>query len=672
MLLKRWIGVLGLGLGIGLSGAWPAIAADAPTAVKPPAEQSAAYAHLMRAVLAARRGDFGAASAEIERALDAVPDSPELLVEAAELLSWTGRAQQAERLARRALELDPAQPRALRFLGDFQLARALANAEDVESRDEALQLFERLAAGDGPVDPEVLTRILQLRHRAGNLAGALEVARQVVALRPGDSTAARTLAQLLLQQGEEREALGVLLAHLATHAAAEDLALFAEQLAHNLEGWETVALILAPKEPFPLEARVTWRLLGEAYLRLDRMPDAARALERAREAGPEDLRVRNHLALAYRSVGRGADAAELLAELVRESPEFPSFRQLLAETLEFQGDASGALAAYSAALESWAATADAAPVRDAIRQRMALLYNGLDDPAAAETMLDQVENTEDILTVRIRGRCAIQARKWDEARRAVRRLRVQGEDGLAALLEGEVLARQGRWSKAAPKFEEAIARLGPDLRRRIAEIYRTEGRPEEGRSLLAGWVQADPENADARFLFGEYLYLIDRFEDAEPELRESFRLNPRHAPALNFLGYSYAERNTRLDEALDLIQRALEIDAWSGAYLDSLGWTYYQMGRYTDARGPLERAAREMPKDATILEHLGDVYLSLDDTDAAVAAWRRALAAGAADPQALRGKISTTAGDESDAVATEDEGGAAPRSADTSSLIPPP
>lgn len=669
MQLKRWIGVASLW--IGLSWALPAGAAEEPVAAKSLDVQGAAYAHLMRAVLAARRGEFGAASAEIQRALDAVPDSPELLVEAAELLSWTGRAQQAERLARRALELDPEQPRALRFLGDFQLARALANAEDIASRDDALQLFERLAAVGGPADPDVLTRILQLRHRAGDLAGALEVARQVVALRPGDSTAARTLAQLLLQHGEEREALDVLLVHLSTHAAAEDLALFAEQLAHNLEEWEMVVAIMSPREPFPPEARVTWRLLGEAYLRLDRMSEAARALERAREASPEDLRVRNHLALAYRSVGRGADAAELLAELVRESPEFPSFRQLLAETLEFQGDASGALAAYSAALESWASTADAAPVRDAIRQRMALLYIGLDDPDAAEAMLDKVENTEDILTVRIRGRCAIQARKWDEARRTVRRLRVQGEDGLAALLEGEVLARQGRWSKAEPKFEEAIAQLGPDLRRRIAEIYRTEGRPEEGRSLLAGWVQQDPENADARFLFGEYLYLIDRFDDAEPELRESFRLNPRHAPALNFLGYSYAERNTRLEEALDLIKRALEIDAWSGAYLDSLGWTYYQMGRYAEARGPMERAAREMPKDATILEHLGDVYARLEERKAALAAWKRALDAGAADPQALREKISGIADGESDAVATEDEGEAAPPSADTSSLIPP-
>jgi tetratricopeptide (TPR) repeat protein len=633
---KRWFGVMALAL---LVPGVPALVASDP-AVTSTAERAAGYAHLMLAVGAARRGEFAAASDEIDRALAAQPDDADLLVESAELLSWTGRPSQAERHARQALEIDPQHEAGLRFLADLLLTRALASADDIASRQEATLLLERLAARD-PSDSEVLGRLAQLRHRAGDLPAAIEAARQVVALTPGDATATRSLAQLLLQAKEEREALDVLLNYVGTHPETEDLALFAEQLAHNLEAWPRVVEVLEAS-PVPITGVVSARLLGESYLRSGRAKDAARTLELARDQNPQDLRVRNNLALAYRSQGRMADASALFAEMVAESPDFPSFRQLLAETLEIQGDAEGALAAYATALEAWGDAPDAAPVRDAVRQRMALLELGRGSFAAARTMLGSVENPEGTLSVRIAGRIAVESGDWAEVRRTVRKLRALEEPGLGALLEGEALVLQKRWGKAESAFAEALELLGSDVRRRIAEIYRTAARPEVGLELLQSWVASEPENADARFLLGEYLYLLDRFDAADPELRAAFRLEPSHAPALNFLGYSYAERNTRLDEALDLIGRALAIDEWNGAYLDSLGWTYFQLGRYADARDPLERAAREMPKDPTILEHLGDVYSRLGDEPAALSAWQRALEAGPEDPLPLREKLGSS------------------------------
>lgn len=173
----------------------------------------------------------------------------------------------------------------------------------------------------------------------------------------------------------------------------------------------------------------------------------------------------------------------------------------------------------------------------------------------------------------------------------------------------------------------------------MAEVYREGGRTHEGLKLLRAWAVAEPELADARFHLGVYLYALERLDEAEKELREAFRLDPEHDRALNFLGYSLAERKIHLEEALAMIERALEVDAWNGAYLDSLGWVYHQMGRYEEALQPLERAARELPKDATVLEHLGDVYLSLGERQGAVTAWNRALVAGAPDAEGLRVKI---------------------------------
>ena len=228
---------------------------------------------------------------------------------------------------------------------------------------------------------------------------------------------------------------------------------------------------------------------------------------------------------------------------------------------------------------------------------------------------------------------------WSEARRYTKRLAAADRKGIAALLEGEIAVGERRWGKAKSHFDEALAGLGDRARRTIAEVYREAGRPETGLELLEEWRDGSPNESGARFALGVFLYELDRFEDSEIELQETIRLDPEHAPALNFLGYGLAERKVRLEEALGLIERALATDRWNGAYLDSLGWVYYQMGRHEEALEPLEKAAREMPRDSTVLEHLGDVYLRLGERANALVAWTRALEAGSEQREALEGKI---------------------------------
>jgi len=101
-------------------------------------------------------------------------------------------------------------------------------------------------------------------------------------------------------------------------------------------------------------------------------------------------------------------------------------------------------------------------------------------------------------------------------------------------------------------------------------------------------------------------------------------MNPRHAQARNYLGYSWAERGINLDKALEHIQKALEIDPENGAYIDSLGWVYFQQGEYVRAREELKKAIKLM-KDSVIYEHLGDTYNKLGETRRALDAYRKAL-----------------------------------------------
>jgi len=87
----------------------------------------------------------------------------------------------------------------------------------------------------------------------------------------------------------------------------------------------------------------------------------------------------------------------------------------------------------------------------------------------------------------------------------------------------------------------------------------------------------------------------------------------------------YAERGQNLTEAVQLIKRALDLDPENGYFIDSLGWAYYQQGRYADALEELQRAVSLAKEDPVILDHLADAYIKTGRTDDAITVWERAL-----------------------------------------------
>lgn len=97
---------------------------------------------------------------------------------------------------------------------------------------------------------------------------------------------------------------------------------------------------------------------------------------------------------------------------------------------------------------------------------------------------------------------------------------------------------------------------------------------------------------------------------------------PNTPHILNYLAYMWAEEGKNLDEALAHALKALETEPDNGAYLDTLGWIYYKQGDYQQAREKIESARELMPNDPTIIEHLGDVYLAMDNKQEAIVHWK--------------------------------------------------
>ncbi len=112
---------------------------------------------------------------------------------------------------------------------------------------------------------------------------------------------------------------------------------------------------------------------------------------------------------------------------------------------------------------------------------------------------------------------------------------------------------------------------------------------------------------------------------AEETLRNILKKTPENPIALNNLGYFLLERDEKIAEAVELIHKAVKIDATNPSYLDSLGWGYYKLGKLDESEKYLKEAVRINPTSPNIYEHLGDVYLKQGKTELAKSAWQKAL-----------------------------------------------
>lgn len=167
----------------------------------------------------------------------------------------------------------------------------------------------------------------------------------------------------------------------------------------------------------------------------------------------------------------------------------------------------------------------------------------------------------------------------------------------------------------------------------LCQIYRSQRRISEAIVVIEDMklIPLDRETQrDAHFLLANLYYEDQKFDRVEEELQMALKMDPDFHEANNFLGYFFAENNKNLDEAIQLINKALKAQPQNGAYLDSLGWAFYKKAQ-TEGRNDyfimalqkLQKAV-QLAEEPDIYEHIGDVHYSLGNWDEAVMFWEKA------------------------------------------------
>ena len=514
----------------------------------------------------------------------------------------------------RAAKLPPVPGRA----GPYLAARAAAAANDFVP---AARFFDQAVQQD-PSDPYLRDGALVAMLSAGQIDDAVAMARQMM-----DGEGRTELAGLvtrieLARQGDWAGVLKMLDEMPSTPSGAGPL------LDGMMKAWAQMGAGKASEAFATLEKLGTRRgAAGMARFQLALAKASVGDFEAAAKA-LDDTEASGHLAglIAHVQVlsqlERRDEAIKLLDEVpqLQTEPRLAEMRAKLAvgETLPFdviRTPADGiaqVLATFAGALMGGEDTDPLSliyarlaqylsPDMPEARLMVAQLLQGAGQFDLAEAEFEAIRASGDMRPVAELARIDALSRagRSDAAEAAARALTDAWPDLAPAWMAlGDLLRQQDKFGEAIPVYDKAV------------ELLQKDADPE------ASWF--------ALYARAISLERTRQFDRADADFQAALKLQPDQAPVLNYLGYSWVDRNVRLDEGLELIKKAVALRPDDGYILDSLAWAYYRLGRFAEAVEPMEKAVSAMSEDSLVNDHMGDIYWMVGRKREAEIQWRRA------------------------------------------------
>src|SRR2546423_1447027 len=319
-----------------------------------------------------------------------------------------------------------------------------------------------------------------------------------------------------------------------------------------------------------------------------------------------------------------AEAAKRLAQFVEKNPSSRQGRLAFARALMADKRMPEARKQYEALL--------AANPNDAeLVYTIGILAFQLKDYAVAEQNLKRLialPDYRDPDSARfILGQIAEEQKQWPRAIQWYDAIE-DGEQALPARLRtANAIAKQGKLDAAREYLHKTAAdHPGQEVQFTVAEaqLLRDANRPQDAYQLLAEALKSEPDQPELLYDFALTAEKLEKYDVLEANLRKLIEVKPDHPHAYNALGYSFAERNTRLGEARKLVEKALELAPEDYFIIDSFGWVQYREGDLKGAAQTLRRAYDGRP-DAEIGAHLGEVLWMLGQRGEANRIWQESL-----------------------------------------------
>lgn len=467
--------------------------------------------------------------------------------------------------------------------------------------------------------------------RSGRWDASLSLYRGLAARHPDSIAVRQALVETALRAGRPQDALAAAREWVAldTTTVAGFVALGRARLAAG----ETAAARTAFDRALLLDPANIEALNWASSHRERSDPTAARSLlEKFLIGNPEQDDVRARLAEMQQTQGDFPAAEKSWKKVLEQDPDNPEARMALAGLYDARGDTATAVAAYAAYLES-------NPDDVSVLTRLGQLEYIRGRSASARDSLDRALRLAPDNESALFWRALIDQDTGDWASAVERMERVatvNRDPGVLIRLAG-AYARLGRPRDALRVFKrlQKSQPNNPDFTYTLALAHGEVGNARSARRWLARTVALDPARTEAHFQLALAWDKAGQFEKAVPSFRRAVVLNPEHHIALNYLGYSWADRGENLDEALLLVRRAVALDPDNPAYADSLGWAFFRLNRTTEAVAVLAAAAPKAD-DAVVWRHYGDALERLGDPAAARRAWREACLADPSDRDSRR------------------------------------
>jgi tetratricopeptide (TPR) repeat protein len=319
-----------------------------------------------------------------------------------------------------------------------------------------------------------------------------------------------------------------------------------------------------------------------------------------------------------------SEAAKRLAQFVEKNPSSREGRLNYARALILDKRVPEARKQFEALLA-------ANPGNTDLVYTIGLLAFQLKDYAVAEDNMKRLVSNADYRDPDgarfLLGQIAEEQKQWPRAIEWYEQIQ-EGEHALPARLRtANAIAKQGKLD-AAREFLQKVGADYPDQQVQItvaeAQVLRDANRHKEAFELLGKALKEEPDQPELLYDFALTAEKLEKYDVLEQNLRKLIEVRPDHAHAYNALGYSFAERNTRLREARELIEQALKLAPEDYFIVDSLGWVQYREGDLKGAAETLRRAYGGRP-DAEIGAHLGEVLWVMGDRSEANRIWQESL-----------------------------------------------